>query len=168
MELKRQVITAITNPLINSYKRLVPGYEAPVYISWAVINRSALIRIPNSGKNGKRIEFRSPDPTANPYLAFAVILKAGLDGIKNKITPPAPVNGINIYELTESEKRRKKIDMLPSTLKEAIEALKKDKILLDVLGKHVSLKYIEAKEREWEDYRVSVTDWEIKNSFPIY
>jgi glutamine synthetase len=168
MELKRQVITAITNPLVNSYKRLVPGYEAPVYISWAVINRSALIRIPNSGKNGKRIEFRSPDPTANPYLAFAVILKAGLDGIKNKITPPTPVNGINIYELTESEKRRKKIDMLPSTLKEAIEALKKDKILLDVLGKHVSLKYIEAKEREWEDYRVSVTDWEIKNSFPIY
>jgi glutamine synthetase len=168
MELKRQVITAITNPLVNSYKRLVPGYEAPVYISWAVINRSALIRIPNSGKNGKRIEFRSPDPTANPYLAFAVILKAGLDGIKNKITPPTPVNGINIYELTESEKRRKKIDMLPSTLKEAIEALKKDKIFLDVLGKHVSLKYIEAKEREWEDYRVSVTDWEIKNSFPIY
>jgi glutamine synthetase len=163
-----KAITAITNPLVNSYKRLVPGYEAPVYISWAVINRSALIRIPNSGKNGKRIEFRSPDPTANPYLAFAVILKAGLDGIKNKITPPAPVNGINIYELTESEKRRKKIDTLPSTLKEAIEALKKDKILLDVLGKHVSLKYIEAKEREWEDYRVSVTDWEIKNSFPIY
>jgi len=163
-----KAITAITNPLVNSYKRLVPGYEAPVYISWAVINRSALIRIPNSGKNGKRIEFRSPDPTANPYLAFAVILKAGLDGIKNKITPPARVNGINIYELTESEKRRKKIDTLPSTLKEAIEALKKDKILLDVLGKHVSLKYIEAKEREWEDYRVSVTDWEIKNSFPIY
>lgn len=95
-------------------------------------------------------------------------MKAGLDGIKNKIIPPAPVNGINIYELTESEKRRKKIDMLPSTLKKAIEALKKDKILLDVLGKHVSLKYIEAKEREWEDYRVSVTDWEIKNSFPIY
>ena len=163
-----KAITAITNPLVNSYKRLVPGYEAPVYISWAVINRSALIRIPNSGKNGKRIEFRSPDPTANPYLAFAVILKAGLDGIKNKITPPARVNGINIYELTESEKRRKKIDTLPSTLKEAIEALKKDKILLDVLGKHVSLKYIEAKEREWEDYKVSVTDWEIKNSFPIY
>jgi len=163
-----KAIAAITNPIVNSYKRLVPGYEAPVYISWAVINRSALIRIPNSGKNGKRMEFRSPDPTANPYLSFAVILKAGLDGIKNKIMPPAPANGINIYELTESEKRRKKIDTLPSTLKEAIEALKKDKLILDALGEHVASKYIEAKEREWEEYRVSVTDWEIKNSFPIY
>jgi glutamine synthetase len=163
-----KAIAAITNPIVNSYKRLVPGYEAPVYISWAVINRSALIRIPNSGKNGKRMEFRSPDPTANPYLSFAVILKAGLDGIKNKIMPPAPANGINIYELTESEKRRKKIDTLPSTLKEAVEALKKDKLILDALGEHVASKYIEAKEREWEEYRVSVTDWEIKNSFPIY
>jgi glutamine synthetase len=163
-----KAIAAITNPIVNSYKRLVPGYEAPVYISWAVINRSALIRIPNSGKNGKRMEFRSPDPTANPYLSFAVILKAGLDGIKNKIMPPAPANGINIYELTESEKRRKKIDTLPSTLKEAIEALKKDKLILDALGEHVASKYIEAKEREWEEYRVSVTDWETKNSFPIY
>ncbi len=163
-----KAITAITNPLVNSYKRLVPGYEAPVYISWAEINRSALIRIPVNGRNGKRIEFRSPDPTANPYLAFSVILKAGLDGIKNKIIPPEPANGINIYELTNKEKRKMGIGTLPSTLKEAIEELKKDTIILDALGRHISEKYIEAKEKEWEEYRISVTDWEIKNSLPLY
>lgn len=163
-----KAITAITNPLVNSYKRLVPGYEAPVYISWAEINRSALIRIPINGRNAKRIEFRSPDPTANPYLSFSVILKAGLDGIKNKIMPSKPVNGINIYELTNEEKRKMGIETLPSTLRESIEELKNDKLILDALGKHLSEKYIEAKEKEWEEYRISVTDWEIKNSLPLY
>lgn len=163
-----KAITAITNPLVNSYKRLVPGYEAPVYISWAEINRSALIRIPINGRNAKRIEFRSPDPTANPYLSFSVILKAGLDGIKNKIMPPKPANGINIFELTSEEKRKMGIETLPSTLKEAIEELKNDKVILDTLGKHISEKYIEAKEKEWEEYRISVTDWEIKNFLSLY
>ena len=163
-----KAITAIANPIVNSYKRLVPGYEAPVYISWAQINRSALIRVPAGGKNSKRIEFRSPDPTANPYLLFAVILKAGLDGIKNELTPPDPVNGINIYELSESEKKKLSIDMLPSTLIEAIGELKNDSVIMSALGEHIAKKYIEAKEKEWESYRISVTDWEIKNSLPLY
>jgi glutamine synthetase len=163
-----RAITAITNPIVNSYKRLVPGYEAPVYISWAVKNRSALIRVPAAGEKSKRIELRSPDPTANPYLAFAVILKAGLDGIKNKITPPKPVNRINIYELSEKEKENLNIGVLPSTLQEAINELKKDKVILSALGEHIAQKYIEAKEKEWDSYRTAVTDWEIKNSLPLY
>ncbi|MGB9693636.1 MAG: glutamine synthetase family protein, partial [Fervidobacterium sp.] len=161
-------ITAITNPLINSYKRIVPGFEAPVYVSWAAINRSSLIRIPQSGEKGKRIEIRNPDPTSNPYLSLAVILKAGVDGIKNKILPPEPVNGINIFELSHEEKLRRGIRTLPSTLKDAIEALKKDTLILDVLGEHASKKYIEAKEKEWEEYRTSVTDWEIRNYLADY
>ena len=163
-----RAITAITNPIVNSYKRLVPGYEAPVYISWAVKNRSALIRVPAAGEKSKRIEFRSPDPTANPYLAFAVILKAGLDGIKNKITPPKPVNRINIYELSDKEKEELNIGVLPSTLQEAINELKKDDVILSALGPHIAQKYIEAKEKEWDSYRTAVTDWEIKNSLPLY
>ena len=163
-----RAITAITNPIVNSYKRLVPGYEAPVYISWAVKNRSALIRVPAAGEKSKRIEFRSPDPTANPYLAFAVILKAGLDGIKNKITPPKPVNRINIYELSNKEKEELNIGVLPSTLQEAINELKKDDVILSALGPHIAQKYIEAKEKEWDSYRTAVTDWEIKNTLPLY
>ncbi len=163
-----RAITAITNPIVNSYKRLVPGYEAPVYISWAVKNRSALIRVPAAGEKSKRIEFRSPDPTANPYLAFAVILKAGLDGIKNKITPPKPVNRINIYELSDKEKEELNIGVLPSTLQEAINELKKDDVILSALGPHIAQKYIEAKEKEWDSYRTAVTDWEIKNALPLY
>jgi glutamine synthetase len=163
-----KAITAIANPIVNSYKRLVPGYEAPVYISWAERNRSALIRVPEGGKVSKRIELRSPDPTSNPYLLFAVVLKAGLDGIKNNLTPPSPVNGINIYELNKAEKEKLSITTLPSTLKEAISELKKDSTILSALGNHISAKYIEAKEREWDNYRISVTDWEIRNSLPLY
>ncbi len=163
-----KAITAVTNPIVNSYKRLVPGYEAPVYISWAVKNRSALIRVPSGEGEAKRIEYRSPDPTANPYLAFAVILKAGLDGLKNKILPPKPANSINIYELSDAKKKAMNIDILPSTLKEAIEELKKDDIILSALGDHIAKKYIEAKEKEWDEYRIHVTDWEIKNSLPCY
>jgi glutamine synthetase len=159
-------ITAIANPTINSYKRIVPGFEAPVYISWAVRNRSALIRVPQATEQTKRIEFRSPDPTANTYLLFAVVLKAGLDGIEHKIDPGAPANDINIFE--ENEKHPNKFKTLPSTLKDAIEALKKDDVIKDCLGEQIYKKYIEAKENEWDEYRISVTDWEIKNLLHLY
>jgi len=159
-------ITAIANPTVNSYKRIVPGFEAPVYVSWAVKNRSALIRIPQANEKTKRIELRSPDPTANPYLLFAVILKAGLDGISNKIDPGEPANEINIFE--ENENFPHKFKTLPSTLKEAIEALKKDDILMETLGSKIAEKYIEAKEAEWDEYRTSVTEWEINKLLPLY
>ena len=159
-------ITAIANPTINSYKRIVPGFEAPVYISWAVRNRSALVRVPQATEQTKRIEFRSPDPTANTYLLFAVVLKAGLDGIERKIDPGAPANDINIFE--ENEKHPNKFKTLPSTLKDAIEALKKDDVIKDCLGESIYKKYIEAKENEWDEYRISVTDWEIKNLLHLY
>jgi len=159
-------ITAIANPTVNSYKRIVPGFEAPVYVSWAVKNRSALIRIPQANEKTKRIEFRSPDPTANPYLLFAVILKAGLDGINNKIDPGDPANEVNIFE--ENEKFPNKFRTLPATLKEAIEALKKDNVILEALGSQIAQKYIEAKEAEWDDYRIAVTDWEINKILPLY
>lgn len=159
-------ITAIANPTVNSYKRIVPGFEAPVYISWAVRNRSALIRVPQATEKTKRIEFRSPDPTANTYLLFAVVLKAGLDGIEHKIDPGAPANDINIFE--ENEKHPNKFKTLPSTLKDAIEALKKDDVIKDCLGESIYKKYIEAKENEWDEYRISVTDWEIKNLLHLY
>ncbi|BAL80760.1 glutamine synthetase family protein [Caldisericum exile] len=159
-------ITAIANPTVNSYKRIVPGFEAPVYVSWAVKNRSALIRVPQADEKTKRIEFRSPDPTSNPYLLFAVVFKAGLDGIENKIEPGDAANDINIFE--ENLRYPGKFKTLPSTLKEAIEALKKDEVIKDALGKIITEKYIEAKEREWDEYRTSVTDWEIKNILPQY
>jgi len=159
-------ITAIANPTVNSYKRIVPGFEAPVYVSWAVKNRSALIRIPQANEKTKRIEFRSPDPTANPYLLFAVILKAGLDGINNKIDPGEPANEVNIFE--ENEKFPNKFRTLPATLKEAIEALKKDNVILEALGSQIAQKYIEAKEAEWDEYRIAVTDWEINKILPLY
>lgn len=153
-------MTAITNPLVNSYKRLVPGYEAPVYIAWSTINRSPLIRIPASKGEGTRIELRCPDPSANPYLALAVCLKAGLDGIVNKIQPPASVD-CNIFALSEEEKKKLGIEAIPGTLIEAIYELEKDAFIQDVLGKHVSTKYIEAKKAEWANYRSQVTEWEI-------
>ena len=153
-------MTAITNPLINSYKRLVPGYEAPVYIAWSATNRSPLIRIPASRGEGTRIELRCPDPSANPYLALAVCLRAGLDGIANKIEPPASVD-CNIFGMTDAEKKERGIEAIPGTLIEAIYELEKDEFVQDVLGKHVSSKYIEAKKAEWANYRSQVTDWEI-------
>lgn len=153
-------MTAITNPLVNSYKRLVPGYEAPVYIAWSTINRSPLIRIPASKGEGTRIELRCPDPSANPYLALAVCLRAGLDGIVNKIQPPASVD-CNIFALSEEEKKKLGIEAIPGTLIEAIYELEKDAFIQDVLGKHVSTKYIEAKKAEWANYRSQVTEWEI-------
>lgn len=153
-------MTAITNPLVNSYKRLVPGYEAPVYIAWSATNRSPLIRIPASRGEGTRIELRCPDPSANPYLALAVCLRAGLDGIVNKIEPPASVDR-NIFAMTGEEKRELGIEAIPGTLIEAVYELEKDEFIQEVLGRHVSEKYIEAKKAEWANYRSQVTDWEI-------
>ncbi|MDE6663521.1 MAG: type I glutamate--ammonia ligase [Lachnospiraceae bacterium] len=153
-------MTAITNPLVNSYKRLVPGFEAPVHIAWSVTNRSPLIRIPASHGIGTRIELRSPDPSANPYLALAVCLRAGLDGIVNKIMPPASVD-CNIFEMSDAQKKENGIEEIPGTLIEAIYDMEKDDLVREVLGEHTYTKYIAAKKAEWYRYRSQVTDWEI-------
>lgn len=142
-------MSAITNPLVNSYKRLVPGYEAPVYIAWSAKNRSPLIRIPASRGNGTRVELRNPDPTANPYLVLALCLAAGLDGIKNKIEVPESVD-CNIYEMTPGERRAAGIENMPADLKEAVDCLVADEFLCSVLGEHITTKYVEAKMKEWE------------------
>lgn len=155
-----KAITAIVNPLINSYKRLVPGYEAPVHIAWSAKNRSPLIRIPAAGGEGTRIELRSPDPAANPYLALAVCLGAGLEGIEQKLMPPASVD-CNIFEMSQEEKNARKIEEIPGTLLEAIEALEQDPLMKEILGEHVYHKYMEAKKEEWQSYRSQVTEWEI-------
>ena len=153
-------ITAITNPLINSYKRLIPGYEAPVYIAWSARNRNPLIRIPVKRGNATRIELRSPDPSCNPYLAFSVILKAGLDGIKNKISPPHSINK-NIFEMSNEERQNKNIFNLPSNLNEAIQELEKSELAKESLGNHIFNTYIEAKKIEWDQFRTKVHQWEI-------
>ena len=153
-------MSAITNPLVNSYKRLVPGYEAPVYIAWSAKNRSPLIRIPASRGNGTRVELRNPDPTANPYLVLALCLAAGLDGIKNKIEVPESVD-CNIYEMTPGERRAAGIENMPADLKEAVDCLVADEFLCSVLGEHITTKYVEAKMKEWENYTTRVSQWEI-------
>lgn len=153
-------MSAITNPLVNSYKRLVPGYEAPVYIAWSAKNRSPLIRIPASRGNGTRVELRNPDPTANPYLVLALCLAAGLDGIKNKIEVPKSVD-CNIYEMTPGERRAAGIENMPADLKEAVDCLVADEFLCSVLGEHITTKYVEAKMKEWENYTTIVSQWEI-------
>lgn len=155
-------MTAVTNPLVNSYKRLVPGYEAPIYIAWSATNRSPLIRIPAARGEATRIELRCPDPAANPYLALAVCLAAGLDGIKNKINPPAPVKA-NIFHMGKEEKEMLNIESLPSNLHEAVKELREDKFVCSVLGDHIAKRYAKAKEAEWEAYREQITDWEISN-----
>ena len=154
-------MTAITNPLVNSYKRLVPGYEAPIYIAWSATNRSPLIRIPSTRGEGTRVALRSPDPSANPYLALAVCLAAGLDGIRNQTMPPKGVQG-NVFELTPEDKERLAIDSIPADLHEAVEEFKKDELIQSVLGEHISRKFVEAKEAEWTQYRAQVTPWEIE------
>jgi len=153
-------MAAITNPLVNSYKRLVPGYEAPVYIAWSATNRSPLIRIPSAEGKGTRIELRSPDSAANPYLTLAICLRAGLDGIANKIEPPASVTA-NIFAMTDEERVAMHIEQLPENLKEAIEELEKDAFICEVLGEHVVEKYVAAKKEEWNQYRAQVSEWEI-------
>ena len=153
-------MSAITNPLVNSYKRLVPGYEAPVYIAWSAKNRSPLIRIPASRGNETRVELRNPDPTANPYLVLALCLAEGLDGIKNKIEVPESVD-CNIYEMTPGERRAAGIENMPADLKEAVDCLVADEFLCSVLGEHITTKYVEAKMKEWENYTTRVSQWEI-------
>ena len=154
-------MTAITNPLINSYKRLVPGYEAPIFIAWSATNRSPLIRIPASRGASTRVELRCPDPSANPYLVLAVCLAAGLDGIRNKIMPPEGVCE-NVFDMGEEERKRRGIEALPSDLNEAIEELRKDEFIRGVLGEHITDKYVKAKSADWTAYRAQVTEWEIE------
>lgn len=160
-------MTAITNPLVNSYKRLVPGYEAPVYIAWSATNRSPLIRIPSSRGEHTRIELRCPDPSANPYLALAVCLRAGLDGIVNHIDPPESVD-CNIFDLTEEERKSRGIEAVPASLREAVSELEKDELVREVLGVHMADKYIRAKKEEWEKYTAQVTEWEISQYLNQY
>lgn len=160
-------MTAITNPIVNSYKRLIPGYEAPVYLSWSANNRSTLVRIPASKGNGVRMELRSPDPAANPYLALAVILRAGLDGIKNRIEPPKSVTG-NLFEMSEQERQQRGIEALPGTLMEAVLSMEQDDFMRQTLGDHVFERYIALKKEEWDRYRRQVTDWEINEYLNQY
>ncbi|MGT2934532.1 type I glutamate--ammonia ligase [Streptococcus castoreus] len=159
--------TAITNPTVNSYKRLVPGYEAPVYVAWAGRNRSPLIRVPASRGKGTRLELRSVDPTANPYLALAVLLEAGLDGIENKIDAPTPVEA-NIYTMTVEEREAAGIVDLPSTLHNALKALQTDEVVREALGDHIYTNFLEAKRIEWASYATFVSQWEIDNYLHNY
>ena len=158
---------AVTNPLVNSYKRLVAGYEAPVYVAWSASNRSALVRIPASRGMGTRTEVRCPDPACNPYLAFAMMLGAGLDGIKNDLPVPDAVNA-DIFEMTAAEKKEAGIASLPANLYEAVQELKASPIALEALGPHILEKYIEGKEKEWDSFRIAITDWEHQNYLSRY
>ncbi|MDZ7671612.1 MAG: type I glutamate--ammonia ligase [Halanaerobiales bacterium] len=152
--------TAITNPIINSYKRLLPGYEAPVYITWSTQNRSALVRVPSARKEATRIELRSPDPAANPYLAMAVTLKAGLDGIKNKIDPGEQTTD-NIYDMNAIERAKRGIESLPGDIMKAVEYLNQNSIIKETLGQHIYEHFVVAKEVEWHEYSTQVHDWEL-------
>lgn len=154
-------MTAITNPLVNSYKRLVPGFEAPVYIAWSATNRTPLIRIPVTRGEATRVELRCPDPSCNPYLSLAVCLAAGLDGIEHKIEPPVSVDR-NIFKMTREEIEASGIDTLPTNLLEAVEALEADSFLKQVLGEQVCANYIKAKRAEWQQYTSQVTAWELE------
>jgi len=159
---------AVIAPLVNSYKRLVPGYEAPVYISWARVNRSALIRVPRiSTIEATRLELRCPDPSCNPYLAFATMLKAGLDGIYKGMVPPDALEE-NLYDLDEARRRARHVEMLPGSLKEALDCLAEDKVVQDALGPHIYERFVSAKTQEWDDYRLQVTEWEVERYLPIY
>ncbi|QHA91849.1 type I glutamate--ammonia ligase [Bacillus sp. N1-1] len=162
-----EAFTAITNPTINSYKRLVPGYEAPCYVAWSLRNRSPLIRVPASRGISTRIEVRSVDPSANPYLAMAALLAAGLDGIKNKMTPPAPTER-NIYVMDKQERVEEGITDLPATLHDALELLKKDEVMMKALGEHAAEHFIEAKEIEWDMFRTQVHPWEREQYMTTY
>jgi glutamine synthetase len=162
-------ITAVTSQWVNSYKRLVPGYEAPVYLSWARRNRSDLIRVPEyrpGREKATRIEYRSPDPACNPYLAFSVMLAAGLDGIEKGLEPPKPVEE-NVYEMTPQEREERGITTLPASLLEAIQLAEKSEVVRQALGEHVFKAFIENKKIEWDQYRTQVTEYELKKYLPI-
>ncbi len=165
-----RALAAIVAPTVNSYKRLVPGYEAPVYIGWAQQNRSALIRIPRytEGRSkAVRAELRFPDPSANPYLAFAAMLAAALDGIDNQLTPPEPVNNVNLYHLTSEERAARGVDELPASLAEALRELENDAVLKEALGETLFQAFMRAKWAEWDEYRTHVTDWEVQRYMEI-
>jgi glutamine synthetase len=156
-------MAAVLAPLVNSYKRLVPGYEAPVYISWARVNRSALIRIPRApAPAATRLELRCPDPSCNPYLAFAVMLKCGLDGVKREL----PLPEASEEDLFESLEARNRLQTLPGSLSEAIEELDKDEVVQEALGPHIYQRYRDAKIQEWDDYRLDVSQWELARYLP--
>jgi len=159
--------TAVTNPLVNSYKRLVPGYEAPCYVAWSPKNRSPLVRVPASRGLSTRIEVRSPDPAANPYLALAVMLKAGLDGIKNKLALP-PQTDRNIYVMDEAERRDCGIENLPANLHEALIELQNNPVMTEALGEHALNYFVEAKEIEWDMFRTQVHPWEREQYLSLY
>ena len=162
-----QGFTAVTNPTVNSYKRLVPGYEAPCYVAWSAQNRSPLIRIPSARGLSTRVEVRSVDPAANPYLAMAVILEAGLEGIRHKLTPPAAINR-NIYVMSEEERQANGIDNLPAALDDALALLAKDKVAQEALGGHIYANFKEAKEIEFDMYRSTVHQWERDQYLKMY
>ena len=153
---------AITNPLVNSYKRLVPGFEAPVNVAWSMRNRSPLVRVPERRGAGTRLELRMPDPAANPYLALAVMLASGLDGVSSKADHREPVNE-NIWEMSHRERRRLRIDDLPHDLNEALDELERDDLITSALGEHVTRHFVEAKRQEWRAYITQVTNWELEN-----
>jgi len=157
-------LAAVVAPTVNSYKRLTPGYEAPVYICWAQLNRSALLRVPAHGtqqEGAMRVELRCPDPSANPYLAFAAMLAAGLDGIERDLTPPPPVNE-DVYDFSQGDLRERAIGTLPGTLAEALDALEQDAVVQDALGPAITAAFLRAKRAEWEEYRIQVTNWELE------
>jgi glutamine synthetase len=158
---------AITNPLVNSYKRLVPGYEAPTNIAWSERNRSPLVRVPAARGESTRVELRMPDPSCNPYLALAVMLAAGLDGIAQSADPGPPVNK-NIFKMSQRERRHLRIDELPGNLSEALDALEKDDLMRDTLGEHIFSHFLEAKQEEWSDYIQQVSSWEQKRYLKVY
>jgi glutamine synthetase len=161
---------AILCPTVNSYKRLVSGFEAPVYVTWAAMNRSALLRVPKWFKaksEGARIELRNPDPSCNPYLAFAVMLKAGLDGIKNSLEPPESVEE-DIYSLDDESLVKKNIDILPGSLGDALYALKKDGLMREALGEHMFERYVDVKTKEWDEFKQQVTEWELDTYLDIF
>jgi len=152
--------TAVTNPTVNSYKRIVPGFEAPVYLAWSLANRSALIRVPAKRGNASRIELRSPDPSCNPYLALAVILEAILDGITKKTRPPLDIDK-NIFKMDDKERKRAKIEVLPGSLYEALLLMKKSAVVKSALGEHIFKEFMQSKMKEWDGYRTAVTQWEL-------
>ncbi len=162
-----RAICAVTNPLVNSYKRLVPGYEAPVNVAWSRRNRSPMIRVPERRGVGTRCEFRMPDPACNPYLALAVQLAAGLDGLERRIDPGPPVD-TNVWKLSEEERRKYQMDTLPANLGEAVAELEADDVLCDALGDHIASHFIQAKKAEWSEYISQVTEWELESYLARY
>ncbi len=160
-------MTAVANPLVNSYKRLVPGYEAPCYLAWSSSNRSVLIRVPAGRGSSTRLELRSPDPSCNPYLTLALCLTAGMDGIERGLEPPRETPE-NIFAMSAAQREAKGILSLPGSLKDALDALRGDKLMMDALGVSVAEHYLQGKEKEWDEYRTRVTDWEVRKYLGMY